>query len=477
LRWRSQFDCWQLNSDVVYWPTCARRASFTLPAGDDTVHTDTIWHEKRLTVIDWIQGDLLGLDFPAHHQALREGGAGFLTRAFRAAGAIPPDNSVKRITELEECTGGSTGRKLLLSVEYEKPAQHLHTGLFVKFSRDFDNAVRDRARFQMEDEVRFGLLSRNPAFPIAVPICYFADFHHESGTGVLVTQRIPYGSGTIEPHYEKCLDYDLPEPLAHYRAIVESLARLAGTHRSGRLTEDVDHYFPFDAGKLAASPRHAYTPQQVRDRVARYADFAAAYPQLLPPNIRSAAFLARLDDEAPRLIALEPQIRELLAGSPEYIALCHWNANVDNAWFMRTGDGLECGLLDWGQVSQMNVAMALWGCLSGAELALWDNHLDELLALFADEFRHAGGAQLEAARLKQHLALYAGVMGLNWLLDVPPYIVKQFPALPEFESYRDARFRDHEAARTQLQMMTVFLNLWQRQDMDALIHAVRHDLA
>ncbi|MCB1689964.1 MAG: hypothetical protein KDI33_15815, partial [Halioglobus sp.] len=111
-------------------------------------------------MIDWSDGDLLGLAFPTHREALQKGGEDFLTRAFHATGAIAPDNRVMRISQLEECSGGSTGRKVLLSVVYEKPAGNLHTALFVKFSRDFDNAIRDRARFQMEAEVRLGLLSR-----------------------------------------------------------------------------------------------------------------------------------------------------------------------------------------------------------------------------------------------------------------------------------------------------------------------------
>ena len=34
--------------------------------------------------VDWIRGDSLGLDIPAHSEALRVGGPEFLTRAFRA---------------------------------------------------------------------------------------------------------------------------------------------------------------------------------------------------------------------------------------------------------------------------------------------------------------------------------------------------------------------------------------------------------
>ena len=48
--------------------------------------------------------------------------------------------------------------------------------------------------------------------------------------------------------------------------------------------------------------------------------------------------------------------------------------------FGATADGvLHCGLMDWGCVSQMNLGMALWGAMSGAETDMWDRHLDELL--------------------------------------------------------------------------------------------------
>src|SRR5262249_50873609 len=102
-----------------------------------------------------LPGDLSGLSIPADSEALRIAGESFLTGAFRASGALDADNRVVEITGFEDWPGGSTGRKLLLSVRYARPAEHLPTELFVKFSRDFTDPVRDRARFQMESEVRF----------------------------------------------------------------------------------------------------------------------------------------------------------------------------------------------------------------------------------------------------------------------------------------------------------------------------------
>jgi hypothetical protein len=118
----------------------------------------------------------------------------------------------------------------------------LHTDLFVKFSRDLDNPIRDRGRTQMEPEVRFASLSRVPGFPIAVPHMQFGDYHRRSGTGILITERICHGDKGIERNYHKCLDYEMPEPLDHYRALLTALL-LPGTVGSpdflARLRKDV----------------------------------------------------------------------------------------------------------------------------------------------------------------------------------------------------------------------------------------------
>ena len=108
--------------------------------------------------------------------------------------------------------------KLLLTVEYDKPGTHTH--LFVKFSRDFDDPIRDRGKTQMESEVLFASLSREPGFPITVPAAQFADYHRDTGTGLLISERIQLGTNGIERQYHKCLDYEMPEPLDHYRALV-----------------------------------------------------------------------------------------------------------------------------------------------------------------------------------------------------------------------------------------------------------------
>jgi hypothetical protein len=391
-------------------------------------------------------------------------------------GSLAWGNRVAAITCCDAFSGGGTGTKALLSVRYAKPEANLPEVLFVKFSRNFDDPAMDNAKFHMESEVRFAALSRAPGFPVAVPECLFADFARENGTGILITQRIPFGRDGIERQYGKCLDHEIPEPLDHYRALIRTLARLAGSHRGGRLPADVAREFPFDLMQARDSDRLPYTAQQIANRIARYSAFAEELPQLLPEAIRSPAFIAGFGEGAALFQRHEDAIKHFLHDGPEFIALCHWNANTDNAWYWRDETGeLQCGLLDWGSVGQMHVAMTLWGCLSGAQGWIWSDHLDDLLALFAREYERAGGPVLDRGRLRTHLLLYATMMGLCWLLDAPPRIRREVPDLVACTGPLDSRITASETARVQLQMMTNFLSFWEVEDLTGMLRALFGD--
>ncbi|OBF87447.1 hypothetical protein A5791_19315 [Mycobacterium sp. 852002-51163_SCH5372311] len=409
----------------------------------------------------WVTGDQLGRLIPADPEALRRGGPNFLTDAFRMSGVLGADNAVRSITGFRQIAGGSTGRKVALSVEYDKASPGLHTELFAKFSRDFGDSTRDRGKTQMESEVRFASLSRAPGFPIAVPDVLFGDYHRPTATGVLITERIRFGTNGIERQYHKCLDYEMPEPVAHYRALLTTVARLAGTHRSGRLPAHLTAGFAADMQAATVGERAPMRMDKLDRQLTQLAEFAETHTALLPPNVDSA-FLSRLRDEAPRLAQHEEFIVRHLAADDDYVALCHWNANVDNAWFWRdTDDVLRCGLMDWGCVSQMNMGMAIWGAMSGAETDLWDCHFDELLAAFVAGVRGCGGPDLDPARLARHTLLYAASMGVAWLLDVPALIRRRFGDAAPI-SRKDPHIKDDESVRAPLQMLSNVLSLWER---------------
>jgi hypothetical protein len=424
--------------------------------------------------VDFVRGDATGLMIPAHGEALRAGGEDFLTRAFQAFGALAPDDRVARITRMELCPGGSTGQKFFLSVEYATPRPELHTELFVKFSRDFADQVRDdRGKHEMDGEIRLAALSRRAAFPVEVPGAYFADQHAESHTGVLITEAIAFGEGGLEPHHPKCLDHEMAEPIAHYRAIVKRLAWIAAAHRSGALAADIDALFPFDPEAAAARNRISYDAAQLRERVAQFADFAERCPQLFPTHVATPALFASLEREVGRFAEHQAAINRFQQSDPDFIALCHWNANIDNAWFWRDASGaLQCGLMDWGHAGQLNLAFALWGCLSGAGLEIWDDHLEELLGLFIAELHAHGGPRLAVAELRLHLLLYVAMMGLSYFLDSPARILFRCPEAATASGPRDPVILRVETARNQLHISTVFLNLWRTYDVAAALDEV-----
>jgi hypothetical protein len=418
--------------------------------------------------MDFVLGDATGVLLPTHSEALREAGATFLTQAFRAFGSLPADNAVTCITAIEPCHAGNSGQKLFLSVEYAKPDPTLHTDLFVKLSRDFADAFRDRRKYELEAEVRLAALSRLPAFPVHVAKPYFADFNHESGGGILITQRIAFGQGGLEPLRAKCMDHTLPNALEHYRATITALARLAAAQDSGQLSPDLERLFPFDAEAAAADLPIPWNAMQMRDKVARIGALVAGSPQLFPAAVTAPGFIARLERDTLNFLQREAEVRRFLHADPRFIALTHWNTNIDNAWFWRDAAGvLQCGLLDWGMVRQMNLGYGLWGGLSAADGRMLEAHLDDLLALFARELAAHGGPELPLDLLALHFDLSVAMLGLALMIDLPALIEMRLPEAVDADNPHDPLLRRDSVVHGFLHVATNFLNLWARRDFGA----------
>jgi hypothetical protein len=409
---------------------------------------------------DFVPGRELGLAFPTNLSALAAGGAEFLTEAFRSTGAIAPDNRVTGVTRFEEFFGGGMGRKALLSVTYAKPERHLHQDLFVKLPRDFGDPLREGFAPLMAPEARLALLSRRPDFPVRTARCYFADFDPQSCTGLLITERIAYGQNRVEPALDKCLDYELTDPAPHYSALARALGALAGSDRAGRLG-DIDASFPFEYGAAVDGDRIPFDGAELDRKLERLRQFAEMAPRLFQAGLEEPAFLDRFAAEAPLVLAHEPAIRAYLAGAPDYIALCHWNMNLDNAWFWRDPAGeLQVGLLDWGGVGRMNIANALFGLTCGAELDFIDAHRGALIRTVVEAYGEAGGPALDPRTLDLMNRLAIALLGLAWMMDAPAIVASQAPDYARAADRRDPIIRDDFLARAQLQLLMGFLNAW-----------------
>lgn len=69
------------------------------------------------------------------------------------------------------------------------------------------------------------------------------------------------------------------------------------------------------------------------DRIRRLAEFGDEHPGLLPEAANSAGFVERMLADVGRIAAAEDTVIAWLRDTGAHSALCHWNANVDNAWF------------------------------------------------------------------------------------------------------------------------------------------------
>ncbi len=413
-------------------------------------------------------GDALGIAFPTSVDAFHVAGAAFLTRAFRATGVLAADNVVVEIVAVKEFFGGGMGRKLWLDVRYARPQDGLHTALFAKFTREFGDPLRDLFSPVMAPEVRFALLSRAPDFPVRVPVCHFGDYSTATRCGLLITERVPYGLDGVEPVQDKCLDYRMADPLDHYRALTRAMAALAAHHRAGRFGAAVAQAFPFDP---VSAPMIPYDRAALDEKLAVLRRFAADAPQLLPDALRNPAFLDDFCRDAPLVLARQAAMQAWLNGQDDMIALCHWNMNVDNAWFWRADGALHCGLLDWGGVAQMNLAMAFVGMSCAAETDFLARHEDELIDLLIGEYQAAGGPAIDRSAFVHALKLSIALTGMAWMLDAPALIAADIPDFRRVKDRFDPELRDRFLPRAQLQLMTVFLDSWRRLDIGSAVRA------
>jgi hypothetical protein len=417
-----------------------------------------------------VKGDHLGIAFPTTIEPLLEHGPAFLTEAFRAAGSIAPDNSVVAVDRSKEFFGGGMGRKLILSVTYAKDEPGLHTELFCKFPREFGDPLRELFGVLMEPEVRFALLSRRADFPIAVPRCYFADYNAETTTGLLITECIAYGTGTIERPHDKCRDYEIDDLPGHYGALVKTLAQLAAAHRNGLFGDEVERNFPFDPDAVDTGSRIPYDATQLAEKIAVLKQFAKDAPQLLPHGLTDPDFLDAFGEEAMLVLGKEAAIRRHLNHAQDYIALCHWNMNIDNGWFWRDEAGeLKAGLLDWGSVAQMNIAQAFYGMTCASEVEFLDEAIPGLLDQLVEDYEASGGPRISAAQLGLMFDVSVAMLGIAWILDAPTIIAREVPVYAKAVDRRDPLIDGNFLARAQLQLLVVFLALWRSRGVGAIL--------
>ena len=128
--------------------------------------------------------------------------------------------------------------------------------------------------------------------------------------------------------------------------------------------------------------------------------------------------------------------------------------------------------MDWGCVSQLNVAMAIWGAMSAAEIDLWDRPFRRTSRdCSATRSLTRAGRRWTPPHCKRQVTLYALLMGVTWLMDVPALIRAKVPARAAIRR-TDPAIKGDESVRAPLQMLTNVLNLWEHTDMGEVLRGL-----
>ena len=369
---------------------------------------------------DVAQGDYYGIDFPFTMAMFPEFGAAFLTAAFRAAGTIAVDNAVTEVVALDSLGKMGASENAFLTVRYARAEAGLSEKLFAKFP-PLEEGYKYGLSRMAQGEIAMHHFSGRGSLPVPVAKTYFGDYSSHTTNYILITDRIPFGVEPIERAYLKGWDHLMPEVEDHYRVLARSLGTLAGTHKAGKLGDDVEEVFPF-----ARAARDFAPISDVPARVAQLVDFIARVaPQLFVTGGSDPAFLQQLEEDLVFGLTHKDDVIAYLHSDVDYVSLCHPNLNPDNAWFWRDANGqLQAGLLDWGGAGQMSVAQAMSGMLMMVEP---ERHLDIVrmaLDTFIGAYTSHGGPQLDIGelRLQYKASLFSTALGLivGLILDLLP---------------------------------------------------------
>jgi hypothetical protein len=94
-----------------------------------------------------------------------------------------------------------------------------------------------------------------------------------------------------------------------------------------------------------------------------------------------------------------------------------------------------------------------------------------LLSVFVAEIQRCGGPTLSVTALADQIMLYAAIMTLAWLLDVPALIRSRFSDTAHSLTHTHPLIKGDESVRAPLQMLTNALNLWKTRQFGAILQA------
>lgn len=425
-----------------------------------TVETVTDNHTKKA------KGMLYGLEFPWDEEMLHsaEYGAAWLTKAFHLAGTLPKNNKVTKIIRENELkiTTGNNGGKFLFEVEYLRKDPDLHTRLFAKIPHAMDQEHKSDRLSSSVNKQPMELHELNSSrlleatLPVKIPRFYFGDISNETSNWILITEQVPFEKNEaldfagvtkgqpkellkpfqIEGPYDKCMDWTLlGDARDYYLALIKCGARMAGLAKAGKFGDPAVVALHF-ANMENLPMQHwgmqpgcsGQPPKQLKVKLDMALGlFSDTGKAVFPAFCAEPAFQEKFRSTMMLLNAYFAEVNYFLHMDNDYIALCHNNLNVDNAYFWRDEEGkLELGVFDWGGMGSTSLGSKLWWWLYCADFETNTANMDGYLQCFVDTYEEICGIKLdkEVLRLQFVQAALCQMLGLSAAV---PQIYKMCP--------------------------------------------------
>lgn len=425
--------------------------------------------EFKERVNDADPGEYWGIRFPFTPTMLREMGPEWVTLAMHTAGSLPPDDTVTKFLDMsvhaedvtqqdaENAKWGGAGIKILLDVECKSGAK---IGLFIKMPHEY-KATNERQKNSFGNggmmdwsEVTFYNVcgGRFGRLPFKSPKMYFCDMCRRTTNFINIVEKIPYartGTMTVNPgeYYpapEKYKDWALPNNgVELYYAHTKAMAQFFAWHRKVRETSDqLERVFmpseqlkailgvheavaasgPYNSPLRDSALGKFLSTDPVTMQMAAGAGFPAhtakgfldmavdfiqnSCPQAFPPELLESKYFDKFKTEAEDMSKYCGDMNWYMSAIPEYFALCHPNAQVDNAFYWKSDAGeVQCGLLDWGGISHANIPTCLGNGWMGAEPEVMEEHEEKLIQLFVDEYEKVTGFRFDCEHLHMCMKL------------------------------------------------------------------------
>lgn len=332
-------------------------------------------------------------------------------------------------------------------MEYEKPADDLHTELFVKMPLEPGHKNRTlNLGSAMEGKEIFFNRFFTKCMPFRTAKFYYGDISMSSTNWILITEKLPFADNSrrgeklapneLEPVVRKGLDFLLDDPLAKYVALYRRSAMLTAWAHTGKLGGHISELYPVNKmGHMIGFPVMAKAFDEFWPKLENYV-LRHAKP-LFPSEICNTAYVGQLKQECMEIGPVLGKVNKYCTTGENLWLFMHPNLHIDNAFFFRDDDGQQdCGLLDWGGAGTgfvLSQFISGGGALSLAGSEMRITHTDTLVRCYFDTLAEFGGPRLDSDDMSVRVALMdiAYIIGSIRLTetgkpgDVYEYLVKE----------------------------------------------------